>query len=902
MAFDEVVHPKPVAEEGTLYVGQKGLLRYFETYFGLAGHLDNNAYLRIAFFRRAILQHLTEQPTPFYKTSFEANHYSTTVELLARRDELVLANWNFEVKEDTPERLRTLAEIEVLLQKKHAKLTKKDAGDGFPSGFADRWMSVLRMLDNRKAPIATLHIFEPQELLPFHIQHLIEKINAQAIDIQQFTVPSPSEDTSDLAAFQRHLHRIPQEKNKAQADGSLLILRAKRETEAATYLAQFIRRNPDFQPVCIIPEKNRALENALLHEGLPALGILSSSSARAILQILKLVTAFIWRPIDPFKIMEFVSMPVKPLDDALGHAIAAILAQSPGIRSDRWNGTILKFFEDAEAKAKADPTLNVAKIREQYEFWFTRRRYDTEKTAPKSDLITIFDYLSTWAHDLYEAGNKSNSLLVLVSQADRIKELLEASPEMRLSFLDIERIIRTVYEPAPVQFAQQEQDCLPYTYHPAALRDSANEVVWWNFVQAEVAPFHKKWYPEELSRLQNEGIILENAAKNNALASWQRKLPALMAQKKLLLVIPESVQGKAVQPDYMLGDVEVALHCLDSITFHVGNEAEQCAFEHLFNIPEKISLIHYPLLKTQPLIAIQPTAKLGNTSEENFTSLEHLFYYPYQWMFRHKARLKKSSILNIVNERTMVGNLAHRFFEMMLQEDISNWHKRETELWIDEHADDLLAKEGAVLLMYGKEPEKYEFLNKMKQAAWSLIATIQHNGWRVYATEKMMEGMFAGFPVKGKADLVLERNGEMAIIDMKWSGAGRRRDLIKNEADLQLVLYSRLTTPDDSFAHTAFFIIDEAKFVARNNEAFKDVIGISPDADFRATHQRIWDKMHRTFNWRMAQLRHGKIEVRTAATSKRLEGLYMDELLDILELPDTDAKYDDYRTLIHLFE
>jgi PAS domain-containing protein len=182
------------------------------------------------------------------------------------------------------------------------------------------------------------------------------------------------------------------------------------------------------------------------------------------------------------------------------------------------------------------------------------------------------------------------------------------------------------------------------------------------------------------------------------------------------------------------------------------------------------------------------------------------------------------------------------------------------------------------------------------------VATINANKWRVHATEKLMEGTFAGFPVKGKADLVLERNGEMAIIDMKWSGAGRRRDLIKNEADLQLVLYSRLTTPDDSFAHTAFFIIDEGKFIARNNEAFKDVVGISPDSDFRDTHQRIWDKMQRTFHWRMEQLRNGKIEVRTTATQKRLEALYMDELLDILELPDADAKYDDYRTLIHLFE
>jgi hypothetical protein len=60
--------------------------------------------------------------------------------------------------------------------------------------------------------------------------------------------------------------------------------------------------------------------------------------------------------------------------------------------------------------------------------------------------------------------------------------------------------------------------------------------------------------------------------------------------------------------------------------------------------------------------------------------------------------------------------------------------------------------------------------------------------------------------------------------------------------------------------------------------------------------------MQRTFHWRMEQLRNGKIEVRTTATQKRLEALYMDELLDILELPDADAKYDDYRTLIHLFE
>ena len=62
----------------------------------------------------------------------------------------------------------------------------------------------------------------------------------------------------------------------------------------------------------------------------------------------------------------------------------------------------------------------------------------------------------------------------------------------------------------------------------------------------------------------------------------------------------------------------------------------------------------------------------------------------------------------------------------------------------------------------------------------------------------------------------------------------------------------------------------------------------------------IWDKMQKTFEWRLLQIKNGKIEIRTSFTCKELEEIYGDELIDVLEMKTDDAKFDDYRTLIGL--
>jgi len=376
----------------------------------------------------------------------------------------------------------------------------------------------------------------------------------------------------------------------------------------------------------------------------------------------------------------------------------------------------------------------------------------------------------------------------------------------------------------------------------------------------------------------------------------------LHARERLILVIPEVVNGSAVNLHPLHGNLQATFGDLDAITLNIDAESGAPIFAKIFDLPQQTELAHRRLGTPRPFIQLRTMANFNEREEETFSSLESLFYYPYQWVFRHKIKLKKSSILSVVQDNTLMGNLAHRFFERLFQQDVQALSKPEIERWIDDEANRLLSREGAVFLMYGREPERIAFVKKVKYAAWSLVHLVQNNGWRVADTEKALAGKFLGIPVNGRADLVLEKDGELAVVDLKWRGARRREETIRNEADLQLVLYSKLLTDDHQWAHTAYFIIERGKLLARNNQAFREVNPIAPDTDWVDAHQRILERMQATFQWRMQQIKQGRVEVRCKQTQEILEETYGSELLELLEMKNEDAPFDDYRTLINLIE
>ncbi len=890
LTFDDQVFPQPLATGGGVqFFGPNRLLQFFEIHLGLTGHPSDTDYLRVEEYRQVLLTYLKDHPNAFFEASFHADQFATAMTLLNRRDELWSAGWDFSKQPSAPPRLKALSDIEQKLRE-NSSLTP---------GFADRYQTVLDKLKHREIPVQKIILNEPLEMLPALFRRLVALLQNKGITISTKKAPVTT-GRGDLSVLKNRLGKAQKEKVLPRGDGSLMILKAKRESTLSSYLAKLFRLNPKFQPLCLVPGKSRALDNALIQEGLPSMGILSASLARPTLQVIKLIPVFLWEPIDPYKILEFVSLAVKPLEEELANRIAAQMAARPGLKSESWNFMIRRYFEELEEKAQQDTTIKTGKIRQEYQFWFERQRYHIAGKAPKGEIIEIFGYLADWAFRIFEeSGSRNNSLLVLSEQAKRIRELLEALPESELSHLELERIVRTIYEPAPVQFTAAEKGHLPYVHHPGSVAGPAEDLLWWNFTQNEPDHFFARWYHPEQQYLEQLGIQLQYPQQENALMLWQRKRPFQWVQKRLILVIPETYEGSEVHPHPLLGDLEACFSDLTPLSYDLDSGEGKAFFAQFFKLPAEKQLVNQRLGKPQPFIRLGENRQLEEREDETISSLETLFYYPYQWVFRHKIRLKKSSILSVVKDNTLMGNLAHRLFERLFrEEDIADWDKYTVEQWIEKQSRSLLSREGAVLLMYGREPDRMDFINKVKYAAWCLVDLMQRNGWKVLATEKPLEGSFLGLPINGRADLVLERDGTYAVVDLKWRGSAWREQMIRNEEDLQLVLYAHLLHESDQPAHTAYFIIENGKMIARNNQAFTDLVAVSPDSDHKTVNQRIIEKMEATYRWRMDQIRQGLIEIRCDQTRHELEEAYGSELLDLLEMKEGDAPFDDYRTLI----
>ncbi len=908
--------------QGIFYVGPQGLLNVLEAHLGLAGAKPLDEYLRIEQYRQLLIQYLHADPGVFFAESFAADPLATATALLEYRDELVLAGWDFALHGDLPPRIGVLAKLEQLLRAGEKRLSP---------GFADRFQAALEALPARRHPVSEINVVEPPALIPAYFRRLFSALERTGTRITYTPEFEPQAGDSDLARFQqsiaelrsalaaeRHVaerssaiqgarhaaERHPAERSSAvQGDGTLLLLRARRNTDLAAWTAALLRRNPDFRPVCLIADRSRTLDNALLQEGLPSLGLLSASQARPTLQVLKLAPVFLWNPVDPFKIMEFVSLAVKPLEDGLAAAIAESLAQTPGLHGEGWRAAVARYFEELDQRAAAEPGFDPGRVRRQYRFWFERRRYDASRTVPKADAVEIYRHIEQWAKEsLEDNGGQSSALAPLKEQAKRIVELLEALPESQLSFLELERIVRTIYQPAPLQLSPREKDHLPFVTRPGALIHPAEEVLWWNFIQKEPDHFFSRWYKAELEWMAQRGLEVDGPEQKNERLLWQRRRPVLAARKRLVLLLPETSDGEEVPAHPLFGDLSAAFSNLERITYNVDTQTGEEHWAPFFDLPRRIVLPYRRLGKPRPFLHVRPHRRLEGREKETFTSLETLLYYPYQWVFRHKIKLVKSSILSLVKDDALMGNLAHRFFERLFQQDTSQWSRQDLERWVDQEAETLLAREGAVLLLYGREPERIGFLSRVKQSAWSLMHLLRHNGWEVAATELPLEGAFENTALHGRADLVLQRGEELAVLDLKWSGIGFREDSIRNEADLQLVLYSKLVAGDAGWAHTAFFIMEKARLLARNNEAFREISPLRAGSDHAEVHERIYRRMIQTYLWRLDQLRQGLIEVRCEQTQGELEDTYAGQLLDLLEMKKNDARYDDYRVLINLVE
>jgi ATP-dependent helicase/nuclease subunit B len=453
-------------------------------------------------------------------------------------------------------------------------------------------------------------------------------------------------------------------------------------------------------------------------------------------------------------------------------------------------------------------------------------------------------------------------------------------------------------------FRLSEIGKLPYVYHPAAISGNSKKTLWWNFIDNESNPGFEQWYSNEFDYLNSFGVFPEKISQKNYRLLWQRKQAVLKTEEQLILVYPDTVNGQSVNAHPLWGDLQACFgKSIDTISFNPEKNLNENLLNNTLSLPDQEKTIVQDLKKAGHFINItQDLGKIEPRETETFSGLDNLIYYPYQWAFRYLLGLHKSSILSIVRQETLKGNLAHSAFEKIFKETIeknSTWTKDAVYQWMEKEIPLLIEREAAVLMMYGQEAERRAFINMMKHAAWTLISSIQNNGWQISGTEVPISGKLGNQDLKGKADLILEKDGQKAVIDLKFSGNDRYSKKIKNREDIQLLIYSRFTAEPENWAHTAYYIISSAKLFAKNNDAFAEAEALLPDEALKAVNDSIWEKLQNTYEWRISQLSEGLIEIRNQkniqALTEAYEGLNM---LDMLELPTQDAFYDIYGVLV----
>ncbi|MEM6772508.1 MAG: PD-(D/E)XK nuclease family protein, partial [Bacteroidota bacterium] len=329
-----------------------------------------------------------------------------------------------------------------------------------------------------------------------------------------------------------------------------------------------------------------------------------------------------------------------------------------------------------------------------------------------------------------------------------------------------------------------------------------------------------------------------------------------------------------------------------------------------------------PLDRPVAHLHIDRMAEAEPRQKESPTALEDLLYYPHKWVFRHQLELRGTPILSIASENRLRGNLSHLFVERLLnaiKEGVVAPDKTAVQGWVYDNADTLLQREGAVLLEYGQEPERIQFVRTMAYSAWSLVHYINENGWRIRGSEERVMGELepmGGQEVRGRADLVLEREKdgrfEVAVVDLKWRGKTVFRNLLRNAKDVQLCLYAEFIRqnwtepgaepgPQPGTVHTAYYILRDAQMLSRNEMAFANIETESGPETAEVVQAATLKKIRATYNWRWDQFAAGVVEVRCADTLGELEDRYLNEPHDErLEMEQGDARFDDYRSLIGL--
>lgn len=784
MFLDGAVWSGKSASLGEIVCGPGALLSWLEQRTGWAGN-DTALPERI----NEYMQKIAAVDPAWSRASFKLDSWSTAKQLLALRDELYLNGWNG--SDGSSERLKALAMLE---------------SNALPlsPGVPERLKNVLEELKNFTFR-DTLYLQDEFALLPFYWQKVIMQLEKCGM-------------------------KILQQPEAGGGKPEIIKLSGSSEFALATELARYLSAGKDNKSVAVICEGKSAVLDGVLHRfGKGMIGHEQLSRWRESLQILPLWLETMWKPFNPQRFLELLTLPGSPIPKVLARNLIAALQEAPGIGGEVWLEAWRKTMDTIRENKYGyydDVIAECHKLKELKDF-LEKKCFNCETGVLEKTLIDRCDFLEK---RLVWQLEKNPALAIVLAHIKTLKKIVVGKG--LINKVTLARMLDSIVSTGTVPELDRSQvtDFAVFS-HPGMISGKFDTVLWWNCVDKSSSG-NTNWSADEIAVLPGFSRSNQRKLENNA---WQRA--RAFAAKELIVFIPQAIEGEMVYPHSMLDEPEIVKLKTINTESLVDDKGVWTLGSRKKNLTAGKAFVPAVSGNIKPN-DIAPCRRLSYSQLNTFLSC------PLQWFLQDYLQLQVPPSMSLPGGGQMLGTLAHKVIEMLYlgREKIAADDARQTAGAI---FDRLLPEMAAELLQDGCNVERRRFRKTLIKAVESLVEVINERKLLVKGSEKKLCGSFEGFEFIGYCDIYLEdEHGKPFVIDMKWSTSSYYEKNLKENKSLQLATYSWLLAPDDMDIQCAYYLFPRQQIIHQ------------PDADWKT----LWANARQCWHERMEVLHSGVLE------------------------------------------
>lgn len=854
----------------TVVLNTVGLVNMLELRLGL--HYDDvPVQERAAHYYGAVSQYMAAHPVNVMAASFGTSGLSTAKSMLAWRDELRSANWDFDGAEIS-QRLAVLIGVEEYFR-------KVDGCD-----LAGRLHIVTDQVAAQKLDCRDweIELAVAKDFLKPTVKMLIQAVEAQGAKIM---VIAGAEDTGNNLSRVRRLIAANQKETITldKDDDSIQIWKFPDDRVACEYLAFNKMEDVDVW----VNADNKQMDNWLLLMDRPLTGSVTADCTPQLTQLFVMGLTLFANPLNVNTLIEWLNMPVHPIDGFFRSVLADCIVVEGGFRNEACKSRIQQFIDGRFVYLDEQEMLLPEEEQDALRGKDRKKRETLVKlflpSLDSSDTIvteTVRQFvleLSSWARQrahfmAEEAGGEQwiEQLLAVAGMCDAFHILLGTVQDETIDYKTIDSWMSTVYQKDAYTNAVAERGCRMVVDSPAKIASVAKKTVWMGVdgdaSQEQECAF---LYPSEKAKLISQQYISPWAdeAENNY-HEHLMMTPLRMTGGQLILVVRERMGGELTLKHPLIVRLE----------------------QQVTNIRD---FIIYPSIDVKDRHEVEVVENGGVAAELHFehadkiqwpdhlspTTIGTLAEHPFDYMMERLLGITNDGKAKMADVKTTKGNVAHAVIEELFapRDERRYSTPEEIESRIQNVYESVYSKvleaKGAVLLLAENRLAEKLLHEQLRSCLETLLEILKDNGLKVTGCESNVEcQMNLGLPVAvdkdgvvkesdmvGFIDMTLEDcDGHPVVFDFKWTTwAKGYRDKLSENRSVQLELYRMMLGREkkDEVQRVAYFQMPDARLYSQEKFVGKNCEQLLP-----ANHDNIVEQLRQSAIYRKQQIQSGVVE------------------------------------------